>query len=362
MTKEIQPYTPAASADLATHTDSWVDVLAPVGDLSSKIASTDFVPKDFRGKPAAVAAAILFGREVGLPPMTTLKNTYVVHGTPDLSAEAQRALVLAAGHEIDYIEATATRCQMRFRRKGSEDWTKPVSYTLDEAKQSGDFAKNPNYKSRPTEMLIARCSSRGLSMHFPDVIGGYSSAVNVPLPAGATDTDDQGENEPATVTVTREELKPKPKPKPRKVASKPAAATPVPEPEPPALAGPPLPGEDGFEDMVTVDEPPADEPAEVVEEPQRTEAQSKKLFACLRSLGIASRDEGLEMIGSILGREVESTKTLTKSEAAKVIDALESMEELDRGTRGIAEGDQQAAEQVNDEAIARLEQGKAAGA
>jgi len=163
--------------------DSWVHVLAPVGDLAAKIAGTDFVPKDFRGKPAAVAGAILFGRELGLPPMTTLKNTYVVHGTPDLSAEAQRALVLAAGHEIEFEEVTATRCKMRGRRAGSEVWTQ-AQYTMDEAKQSGDFTKNGNYKTRPQEMLIARCTSRLCSMIFPDVTGGFSSAVNVPLVQG----------------------------------------------------------------------------------------------------------------------------------------------------------------------------------
>lgn len=324
MTTDIVRHESHAPAEV---TDSWVDVLAPVGDLAGRIAGTDFVPKDFRGKPAAVAAAILFGREVGLPPMTTLKNTYVVHGTPDLSAEAQRALVLAAGHEIEFIETTATRCQMRFRRMGREDWTKPVSYTLDEAKQSGDFSKNPNYKSRPVEMLIARCTSRGLSMHFPDVIGGFSSSVNVALPVG--DVAPEIEPEPTTVTVTREEPAPKPKPKPRKVAAKPKPET-APEPVEAAPVDdlPPLPGEDGYEDMVIV-EPVADPPIVVADEPEplRTEAQSKKLFACLRALGIATRDEGLEMIGSILGREVESTKTLTKAEAVKVIDALESMEE-----------------------------------
>jgi hypothetical protein len=307
---------------ILSETDSWVDVLAPVGDLSAKIASTDFVPKDFRGKPAAVAAAILFGREVGLPPMTTLKNTYVVHGTPDLSAEAQRALVFAAGHEIEFLETTATRCKMRCRRRGSETWAKEVSYTLDEAKQSGDFAKNPNYKSRPVEMLVARCTSRLCSMHFPDVIGGFSSSVNAPFPTGENLDDVQVLDEPGTVTVTRED-KPasRPKPKPRKVASKPAAAEQARQESP---AGPPLPGEDGFDDMV----PDTQQPEAVAEtEPTRTEAQSKKLHACLRSLGIASRDEGLDMIGSILGQPIESTKALTKAQAAKVIDALESMEE-----------------------------------
>ena len=120
-------------------------VLAPVGakeDRGHRLRG-----KRPRGKPAAVAGAILFGRELGLPPMTTLKNTYVVHGTRTCPRKPS-ALVLAAGHEIEFEEVTATRCKMRGRRAGSEVWTQ-AQYTMDEAKQSGDATKNSNYKTRP---------------------------------------------------------------------------------------------------------------------------------------------------------------------------------------------------------------------
>ena len=311
---DIQKYTPQHGI-----TDSWVDVIAPIGDLAAKIADTDFVPADFRRKPAAVAAAVLYGREVGLAPMSALRSINVIKGTPSLESEAMRALILAAGHHLRFVEVSATRCILEGARKGSEDWTR-VQYTMDEAKQSGDAQKNPQYRTRPTEMLIARATSRLARMMFADVIGGLTAPEEIdasPLEPKST--------EPPKVTVAREEPPAKPKPARKKAAPK-SVAAPEPAPEPVAIDGPPLPGEDGYEEIVEpVAEPPiADEPEQP--EPLRTEAQSRKLFACLRSLGIASRDEGLEMIGSILGREVESTKTLTKAEAAYVIDALESME------------------------------------
>ena len=317
---EIQPYEAHAVAT-ADDTDSWVAVLEPVADLASKIANTDFVPKDFRGKTAAVAAAILFGREVGLPPMTTLKNTYVVHGTPDLSAEAQRALVLAAGHEIEFVETTATRCKMRGRRAGSETWTE-AAYTMDEAKQSGDAAKNSNYRTRPVEMLIARCTSRLCSMAFPDTVGGFSSSVNAPLPHG--EDDDQGESvsAPAKVTVTREEPAPKPKPAPRKKAApklpKPEPVAAVEAPEPVAIDGPPLPGEDGFEDIVAEpaapEAPPQDEPAS----PQMVKA----LHSALTAAGLKSREDKLQFCGDVVGRTIASSKELTRSEVSDCLDTL----------------------------------------
>lgn len=313
---DIQKY--EARELMVPTTDTWVDIIAPVGDLAAKIAGTDFVPKDLRGKPAAVAAAILYGREVGLPPMSALKSINVIHGTPSLEAEAMRALILAGGHEIRFEEATATRCKMVGRRRGTEEWT-TAQYTIDEAKTSGDFNKNPNYRSRPTEMLIARCTSRLARMIFADVIGGLAAPEEVETVDAAPPVS------APTVTVARED---KPKPARKKAAPKPPTP-PQPQPAPAALDGPPLPGEDGFE-QIGQDAPPADEPvdAELVEdepEPLRTDAQSKHLFALLRELGIATRDEGLEMITSILGHEVESTKTLTKGQASMVIDALVSM-------------------------------------
>lgn len=323
---EIQPYTPPTT-DLA-EIDSWVPVLESVADLSRKIADTDFVPSAYRGNTAAIAATVLYGRELGLPPMTALAAVDPIKGTPSLSAEAMRALIFAAGHDLRFVESTATRCIIEGRRKGQESWTR-VAYTMDEAKTSGDAAKNQQYRTRPAEMLVARCTTRIGRMMFPECLGGFPSPEEV-MAMG----DSAPQSFPATVTVTApamEAPKPEPKPKPARKKATPKPTTP-PQPAP-ALDGPPLPGEDGFEDMVP--EPQAaPEPeivdAEIVEgeppaEPLRSDAQSKKLFALLRELDINQRDQGLEMIGSILGREVESTKTLTKTEASKVIESLASM-------------------------------------
>ena len=312
---EIERYGEALQGQLVSSepdVDSWVHVLAPVGDLAAKIAGTDFVPKDFRGKPAAVAGAILFGRELGLPPMTTLKNTYVVHGTPDLSAEAQRALVLAAGHEIEFEEVTATRCKMRGRRAGSEVWTQ-AQYTMDEAKQSGDATKNSNYKTRPQEMLIARCTSRLCSMIFPDVTGGFSSAVNVPLVQA--DEEPMSSAEPATVTVRQE---PKKSPARRKAKAEPAPQ-PAPQPEPPQESSePPLPGEAGYEELGS--EKPTEEPQS--EEAKPTKRMLTALHAALNAAGLTDRADKLQFCSDVVGREVTSSTDLTRTEVGDCLDTL----------------------------------------
>ena len=326
---DIEPYEPQGQLVAEPDVDSWVHILAPVGDLAAKIAGTDFVPKDFRGKPAAVAGAILFGRELGLPPMTTLKNTYVVHGTPDLSAEAQRALVLAAGHEIEFEEVTATRCKMRGRRVGSEVWTQ-AQYTMDEAKQSGDFSKNANYKSRPQEMLIARCTSRLCSMIFPDVTGGFSSAVNVPLVQPEDDTAQPAEQ--PKVTVQQE---PKKAPARRKAKAEPKAEPKQPEPAQES-SEPPLPGEEGYEEFNSaetgeiLDAEVVEEAPELptLEEPDTrqplTADQSHRITVALKALELGKVD-GLALYSEVCGRPVKATRDLSRTEAGLVLAHLETL-------------------------------------
>lgn len=55
-----------------------------------------------------------------------------------------------------------------------------------------------------------------------------------------------------------------------------------------------------------------------------TEGQMKALFALLKD---KAREERLQIVSSILGREISSSKELTKEEASKVIDALKNGKE-----------------------------------
>ena len=143
---ELERYQPPTEP---SHVDSWVNVLGQVGDLAQKIAGTDFVPDGMRGKPAAVAAAILTGREMGVPPMKSLAHVFIVKGKPGLSAELMRSLILAAGHEFRFVETTNTRCIMEGRRRGSEEWER-VSFTADQMSSSTTKPLKPSEQMRNT--------------------------------------------------------------------------------------------------------------------------------------------------------------------------------------------------------------------
>lgn len=239
-------------APAAADVDSWVDMMRPAIELAGHVAGTDFVPRGLRDSAPAVAAAILYGREVGLPPMTALNMTHVVEGKPGISAEGMRALVLAAGHDLQVVDTTGAICTMRGRRRGSEAWTS-ITWTMDMARAAGVARKNV-WQSYPRQMLQARCTTELCRLVFPDVIHGFRSIEELEDMRDAEPSAFGAPEAPGT-TVARTR-------RTRKVA----ASSPPPleqRGERPVPSGPPLPGEPGYEDSSSGPAVPPVAPEEV---------------------------------------------------------------------------------------------------
>ncbi len=371
----IVPETPRPAEIARVDVDGWVQVMRPILALAEKVYDTDFVPKGLRGSEAATAAAMLYGREVGLPPMTSLNMTHVVEGKPGLSAEGMRALVYAAGHEIEFVETTGAVCTMRARRRGSEKWT-PLTWTIDMARAAGLTGKS-NWKHYPRALLQARATTELCRMVFPDVIHGFRSVEELEDMSEGSDEAADGSTATEGTTVARKRRATKNTTAPRK----PAAELPTP-------AGPPLPGEPGFDeptqttgggeetgeegatrdassgedadtdssppvpDAPDPDSPPAtpagpvvtgsgaqdEEPGEDVEQQapdpgssptpgKLSKAQHRMLMGQFGGLGITDdREERLLATSIIVGREVESSNDLTRAEAKTLIDTLARVE------------------------------------
>ena len=321
-------------------TDGWAAVLPAVGDLAGKVAQTEFVPDAMRGKPAVVAAAILYGRELGLEPMTSLRSVNIIKGRPALTAEAMRAMVLAAGHEIRFQEMTNARCVIVGRRKGQDDTT-TVTFTMDDAKKMG-VGGGQQYAKMPRQMLAARATSELCRLIFADVIGGLMADVEA--------EDIEGTEPLATVTpmtTARRKSPVKAAPKP----DEPVQSVPV--------DGEPVLDDDVVEAEIVEEvkpEPVTDDvdqaianvtdvmDAEVIEErvtgpsaarqalikrqePKPdgpiTSAQLKALQASFKDCGISEREERLRIAASLAGRpDLSSANDLTAAEAKDVLDAL----------------------------------------
>ena len=140
--------------------------------LSETLCKTNFVPDAFKNKAAETMAAILYGRELGIGPMTSLQQITVIKGKPGASPELMRALVRRAGHSITATEATDTVCVLEGKR--SDDRTVERStFTMDDAKRAG-LAGGGAWKTYPKAMLMARATSQLCRSLFADVISGIS--------------------------------------------------------------------------------------------------------------------------------------------------------------------------------------------
>lgn len=146
----------------------WAQEAREAAKIAESLARTSFVPASLRGKPADITAAILAGQELGLQPMATLRSLDVIQGTPALRAHAMRGLVQSRGHSIQLVESTDTKCVMRGRRKGEEEWQE-VTWTIEQAEQLGLLGKD-QWKKQPKNMLVARCTGAICRLIASDVL------------------------------------------------------------------------------------------------------------------------------------------------------------------------------------------------
>lgn len=362
---EMVVHTPSPVAP--TDTDSWTHVAHNVFELAERIANTEFVPKALRGKPPAVAAAMFYGREVGLPPMTSLTQTHVIEGTPSISAEAMRALVFAAGHEIVVRESSAARCRLAGRRRGWEEWS-TVTWTIEDARKAGLLKLKSGWEKYPRAMLKARATAELCRDVFPDVIHGFRAFEEV---TDALAPDVLADETPPTNTVQRKPRKPRgtvvevaPS-----MASDRAPVSKIEDTELPEVID--LPDEDVEEappDVAlpseTTPEPPPVEEAEKAppEAPQATErrepgdegrpilrAMLRGLLARFTELGVTDRDQRLRVTSVLVGRPITSANDLNRGEASGLWDTLNLCHTIEDLNRVVATTEEYATRKANGE-------------
>ena len=265
---------------------AWAEGLQAAHRIGSALCSTAFAPAHFKGKPEEAAAAIMFGDEVGLSPTQALRSIFVISGTPSLYARQMAALVLHHGHEVWTVEKSDTKVTVSGKRRGS---THEISETWTTARaQKAGYTNNKKYATDPQAMLYARALADVCRQIAPDALAGLAYTVE-----------------------EMEILEPAPT---QRVSRAKAVSAPMPEPdlEPATMsADEPIPA-DNEPTFDTTPEPDGD----------HTKAQLAKIHTMLGEQGMGERDAGLACLSDILDRPVASSKSLSKAEAHKVIEAL----------------------------------------
>lgn len=378
----------------------WAETTRAAGQLVASIVDTPFFPAALwprGGKPTnptdqdraqAISngtGALMYGTELGLTPMASLTEVFVIHGRPSIYANTMVALVQAAGHEVWTESSTDTAAVVCGQRAGSTH-VERVEFTIAQAKRAGYVAKNQKYVTDPVAMLYARAASICCKRVAPEVLKGIPSFEEV-----QDDPRVQRAGAPpvAGVPVSVAEITgalPEPagsEPEPSEPAQPPADRSPaeraamlvdwfsgkwaVPVAALAARVGRPQAewteddvtrlrdigallskGQISVSDEFNIDpsEPPADEPVDgelvdddpPADDPPPAEVPAslmRRLFAILADLGVKGDNKPgrLRVAGSVLNRDIASFSELTVDDAHTLVDALAIYQEAGEGGR-----------------------------
>src|SRR5690348_15623412 len=94
-------------------------------------AAADIIPDDLKGKPNNLLLVLLAGQELGLTPMQSIRQIYVVKGKVYVSAQLKLALVQKSG-ECEYFECLhtdSTKATFKTKRRGGKEQT--LTFTIE---------------------------------------------------------------------------------------------------------------------------------------------------------------------------------------------------------------------------------------
>lgn len=331
--------------------DMWAASMAKAGEIGQALARTEFVPKSLRkndpgATTAAVAAAVLTGKEIGMRPMAALRSIDVIEGTPALRVVALRALVLQAGHDIWVVESTQTRAIVSGLRRGSTH-EQTSTWTLDRAKTAG-LANKPNWRSHPGAMLIARATAEVARLIAPDVLLGLPYAAEELVDGDVTDEPEPLEQDAPEPPKRRTAQR-----KTRRAAPRAVVDVPLPPPAAAEVDEPDLDDDEGDDsgnrnpENVTQPADDGDSPDRVEGsadagdiEPEEVQAelvepddaqpdpvsleQLQKMRTMFIRLGIARLDQRLRYVLDVIDREITGAAELTMIEASDVLRQLDA--------------------------------------
>ncbi|MUG77222.1 recombinase family protein [Commensalibacter melissae] len=146
--------------------------------FSDRLARTNFVPKNYRGKPNDIFCAIQMGAELGLSPMLSLQNIAVINDKPSIYGDAMLAICKASplcesieeylDGDQSQINTLTAICKVR-RRGFKNEITS--SFSWKDAEKAG-LTKRGVWLSYPKRMLQMRARGFALRDAFPDLLNG----------------------------------------------------------------------------------------------------------------------------------------------------------------------------------------------
>lgn len=246
-------------------------------EWAKTLAVANLLPPQYQGNPGNLLYAVEYADALGIDRINAITSIHVIQGKPTASAELIASLVRRAGHKLR-VSGDDTKATAQIIRADDPDYTFEATWDIAKAQAAGLWGKG-NWRNYPGAMLRARAITEVARAGASDALYGV---VYTPDEMGATVNADGAPVDAGTVT----------------------------------------PHEDVVDGELVVE---GQETLPVEDPPQDpiTDAQIKKLNILATELGL-DRDGKLAGIAATIGREVESSKALSKDEATKVIKAMQT--------------------------------------
>lgn len=145
-----------------------------------RIVQTNMVPQAYRGKPDEAAATIMFGKEIGLPPMTSLQFIANINGRPGVYGDALPGIAMNKGliramrewtEGNPYDDNYTAWCEVT-RPDGSKA---TQHFSVADAKKAGLWNKQGPWQNYPRRMLQWRARGWAIRDGAPNLLFGMTA-------------------------------------------------------------------------------------------------------------------------------------------------------------------------------------------
>lgn len=176
-------------------------------EFSKYLAASDMVPKQYRGKPGDCLIAMQWGYEIGMKPLQALQSIAAVNGRPSIYGDAGKAMLLAAGCQIDEDDIEKVRETGRARCKITRPGRKPTerTFSIDDAKTARLWGKEGPWTNYPYRQMAWRAfwfAARDAAADLLRGMGGAEELQDIPADTPAAT---QGERHMGQAEVVQPE-------------------------------------------------------------------------------------------------------------------------------------------------------------
>ena len=155
--------------------------------MARLLAASDYVPEQYKGKPANCVIAIDIANRMGISPLTIMQNLFVVRGKPSWSGQACRALIENSGKYTDvepvYIGQEGQPswgCFLQATSRTTGNVVKGPKVTIEMARNEGWVTKSGSkWQTMPELMLAYRAAAFFARVHCPSALMGFQTAEEV---------------------------------------------------------------------------------------------------------------------------------------------------------------------------------------